>query len=112
MTDTPSAATLIATALLDSDHPAVRAFAQRAVQDAGADPRERARRLYYAVRDRFRYDPYRIDLRPDGMRASSVLERGYGWCVNKAALYVAALRTVWPAWVILVTGTVALPPVL
>jgi transglutaminase-like putative cysteine protease len=58
----------------------------------GASERERAVALYYAVRDEFRYDPYRIDLSPQGMRASRVLEIGYGWCVTKAALLAAACR--------------------
>jgi transglutaminase-like putative cysteine protease len=48
--------------------------------------------LYYAVRDGFRYDPYRIDLTPAGMKASAVIEKGYGWCVTKAALLAAACR--------------------
>ena len=72
-----SDATLQPTALLDSDHPAVVAFAAR--YGHGADDRERAVALYYAVRDGFRYDPYRIDLSPAGMRASTVLASGYGW---------------------------------
>jgi transglutaminase-like putative cysteine protease len=42
--------------------------------------------------DSFRYDPYRIDLSVDGMRASQVLEIGVGWCVTKAALLAAAAR--------------------
>ena len=87
---TPPASTLAPTPLIDSDHPAVREFAQR--HAAGADDRERAVALYYAVRDGFRYDPYRIDLRPEGMRASSVLAAGHGWCVPKAALLAAACR--------------------
>ncbi|GAB3766674.1 transglutaminase family protein [Ramlibacter monticola] len=81
---------LAATDLVDSDHPAVREFAARHAE--GGNARERAVALYYAVRDRFRYDPYRIDLSPRGMRASTVLEIGYGWCVTKAALMAAACR--------------------
>ena len=56
----PSACTLAATALIDSDHPAVIAFA--AAHAVGADDRERAVALVLAVRDSFRYDPYRADL--------------------------------------------------
>lgn len=82
--------TLAPTPLLDSDHPAVIAFAREHAQ--GTDDRERAVALYHAVRDGFRYDPYRIDLSPAGMRASSVLANGYGWCVPKAALLAAAAR--------------------
>jgi len=83
-------ATLTPTALIDSDHPAVAEFAVR--HGRGTDDRERAVALYYAVRDGFRYDPYRIDLSPAGMKASAVLAAGYGWCVPKAALLAAACR--------------------
>jgi len=84
--------TLQPTALLDSDHPAVVAFAAR--HGHGADDRQRAVALYYAVRDGFRYDPYRIDLSPAGMRASTVLANGFGWCVPKATLLAAACRAI------------------
>jgi transglutaminase-like putative cysteine protease len=90
--DSPSAASLAPTALVDSDHPAVHEFAQR--NAAGSDDRERAVALYYAVRDGFRYDPYRVDLSVAGMRASAVLASGVGWCVTKSALLAAACRAV------------------
>ncbi len=86
-TNTPGHATLAPTALIDSDHPAVVEFAAQA---HGATARERAIELYYLVRDGFRYDPYRVDLSVPGLRASRVLECGYGWCVPKAALLAAA----------------------
>jgi transglutaminase-like putative cysteine protease len=82
--------TLRPTALIDSDHPAVQAFA--AEHARGATDRERAVALVYAVRDGFRYDPYRIDLSPAGMTASTVLANGYGWCVPKATLLAAVCR--------------------
>lgn len=80
-------------AIVDAAHPAVLAFATRH-RGAGTDPREQAVALYYAVRDGFRYDPYAIDLTERGLRASSVLERGHGWCVTKAALLAAACRAI------------------
>jgi transglutaminase-like putative cysteine protease len=86
----PTPTTLSATALIDSDHPAVLAFAQQ--HSAGSTPRERAVALYHAVRDGFLYDMYRIDLSPAGMTASSVLAKGHGWCVTKAALLTASCR--------------------
>jgi transglutaminase-like putative cysteine protease len=89
MDSAPGPATLAPTALIDSDHPAVIAFSRRAI---GATPTERAISLYYLVRDGFRYDPYRIDLSVAGLRASRVLELGYGWCVPKAALLAAVAR--------------------
>lgn len=84
------AAALAPTPLIDSDHPAVLAFAAR--HGLGDTPRVRAVGLYLAVRDGFRYDPYRIDLSPTGMKASTVLAQGHGWCVPKAALLAAACR--------------------
>ena len=90
MNHSPKTASLVATPLIDSDHPSVISFAhQNAV---GPDDRSRAVSLYLAVRDQFRYDPYRIDLSPEGMKASAVIQNGYGWCVPKAALMVAACR--------------------
>ena len=78
------------TEFIDCDDPAVARFAEEAAPSGG--PRERAVALYYAVRDGFRYDPYRVDLRPEGMRASTVLTNGYGFCIPKAVLLAAAAR--------------------
>jgi len=76
---------------IDSDHPDVMDFSSR-VADAKVGDREKAVALYYAVRDEVRYDPYRIDLRPDAMRASAVLARGFGFCIAKAVLLAAGAR--------------------
>ena len=90
MPDQPTPAHLAATPAIDRDHPAVQAFARAHAQ--GADERARAVALAHAVRDGFRYDPYRIDLSPHGMRASTVIANGYGWCVPKAVLLTAVAR--------------------
>lgn len=83
---------LSATPFIDVGHPAVQQFAQ--AYAVGNEDRERAVALYNAVRDGFLYDPYRIDLSVAGLCASSVLEKGYGWCVSKAVLLAAACRAV------------------
>lgn len=82
---------LAATPYIDSDHAAVRALAREAVGEE-TDLKAKAIRLYYAVRDRFTYDPYRVEVSQDGMRASGVIARGYGFCVNKAILLAAVAR--------------------
>lgn len=82
---------LAATAFIDKDDPAVRALARDAAGDE-RDPKAKAIRLYYAVRDRFLYDPYSVELSLPGMRASGVVERGRGFCVNKAVLLAAVAR--------------------
>lgn len=88
---TDLATALRPTRIIDSDHPAVTAFARQAV---GAIPtaREQAVAIYYAVRDGFRYDPYHMVLTEHGLAASTVIAEGHGWCVNKAALMAAACR--------------------
>jgi transglutaminase-like putative cysteine protease len=75
---------------IDSDHPAVRAFARAHAK--GATEIERAVSLYYAVRDGIRYNPF-LDFSSDTpFRASACLERGEGFCVGKAALLSACAR--------------------
>jgi transglutaminase-like putative cysteine protease len=77
---------------IDSDHPAVAAFAAGAAAGE-SDPVTVAVKLYYAVRDGVLYDPYVPSDDPDTYRASSVLAKGRGYCVGKAALLAAAART-------------------
>ena len=53
-----------------------------------------AKSLYYAVRDRIRYDPYTCSPDPGDYSASHTLKTGRGWCVTKAILYAACCRAV------------------
>lgn len=76
---------------IDSDHPAVEAFARDAVP-ADAGDHDKAGSLYTAVRDGIRYNPYVNTRVPETFRASSVLAAGNGYCVGKAALYAAVCR--------------------
>jgi transglutaminase-like putative cysteine protease len=81
---------LAATATIEAGHPAVAAFA-RAHAGEGSAP-ERAVRLYHAVRDGIRYDPYAFRMGLDSFKASRTLEAGIGWCVPKAILLAACCR--------------------
>jgi transglutaminase-like putative cysteine protease len=79
------------TAILDGDHPAVADYAAdraRGVRNAV----EVAVRLYYAVRDDLRYDPYGVGIGAESMRASRALLARRGWCVSKAGLLTACCR--------------------
>ena len=78
---------------LDGDHPAVADFARRAVAGAESDV-DKAVRLFYAVRDGIRYDPYSIRISPEWYRASHCLAQGRGFCVYKSGLMTAACRAV------------------
>ncbi len=81
------------TEFLDFNVPEVRQFAADAVGDA-EDAVEMAVRLYYAVRDSIRYDPYRVDLERETYKASHLLEVKAGYCIPKANLLVACARSV------------------
>ena len=82
---------LAPTSFLDSDHPRVIEFADRAIREA-TDPRERAVRLFYAVRDGWRYDPYSSEREPEKYKASAILDQPTGWCVSKSVLLTALAR--------------------
>lgn len=75
---------------VDSDHPAVIAFSKE--YSEGEGDREKAVSLYYAVRDRIRYNPFQNFTLDDTYRASVCIEQGSGWCVPKAALLAACAR--------------------
>jgi transglutaminase-like putative cysteine protease len=76
---------------VDSDHPAVIAFADRVTTGKSTD-RDKAVALYYAVRDEIRYDPYTASADPETYKASAVLAAGVAYCIPKAVLLCAAAR--------------------
>ena len=82
---------LHATTFIDSDNPAIVAFAHNALGDAET-VKDKALALYGAVRDQIQYDPYIDFLDPAEFRASDVLRAGRGFCVGKSALLAAAAR--------------------
>lgn len=82
---------LAATSIIDSDDRRIRDFVAE-VASGARDPVEKAVRLYLAVRDKIRYDPYYPFHRPEFYRAGHVLEAGRGFCIPKVSLLCAAAR--------------------
>ena len=82
-----------ATRTIESTHPDVVDFVRPHTANAPTD-RQRAVKLFYGVRDDFRYDPYQIDLTIAGMKASTTLATRRGWCVSKAILLAACCRSI------------------
>jgi transglutaminase-like putative cysteine protease len=82
---------LQSTRFLDADSDAVRRFARQA---AGAEASDigRAVKLFYAVRDGIRYDPFSMRLDPGIYIASHVLSAKSAYCIPKAILLAAAAR--------------------
>jgi len=76
---------------IDSDSPEVIDFARSSAEGAHND-RDVAVKLFYAVRDGIKYNPYQVTISPEDFRASRVLAKKTGWCVEKAILLTAAAR--------------------
>jgi len=91
---TSSASEMLApTPFVDSDSAEIRDFVARNLPDAGNLPQtEKAIRLFDAVRDQVRYNPFNIGTTADQYRASHVARQPSNYCVPKAILLTAALR--------------------
>ena len=83
---------LVPTGMIDSDHETVIQYAKEIVYRAENDPIEKAVKIFYAVRDGIWYDPYSPFYLPEHYRASNVLKKGRGYCVQKASLLCALGR--------------------
>ena len=81
---------------VESDSLEVQSFVSSALQalPADASTRDKAIRLFEAVRDDIRYDPYCFALDEDSYRASRIAGAEAAFCVPKAILLAACLRAV------------------
>lgn len=80
---------LTPTFYIDYDSPSVSRIAG---QLARAHPYDMARAVFNFVRDEIAYNPYSPFYRLEHYRASETLERGEGFCVQKAVLLAALAR--------------------
>jgi transglutaminase-like putative cysteine protease len=78
------------TEIIDSNNSVVIEFLEKNI--VGETSIEHAISLYYAVRDKIRYDAYDIDLSSQGLSAGRVVKSKHGWCVSKAVLLAALCR--------------------
>jgi len=85
------AAFLSATDVIDSEDREIRALAAELAADT-ADEARTVRVLFDWVRDRIRYDMAPLLAERRDWTASATLERGYGFCQQKAVLLAALLR--------------------
>jgi transglutaminase-like putative cysteine protease len=76
----------------NSDHPDVIAYAQEKTQGIESE-KDQVIALYYAIRDGFKYSPYHIVLKPYALKASHLLTKDYGHCIEKSNLFVACVRS-------------------
>ncbi len=79
------------TEVIDCDHPQIKKLASQTIRGA-RDVQEQAQRLFYLVRDTIPYNLYVPFSLPEHYKASATLQRGSGYCVQKAVLLVALAR--------------------
>jgi transglutaminase-like putative cysteine protease len=84
---------LASTRFLDCASEPIQRFA-RATTSGEASDIGKAVKLFYAVRDRWRYDPFAMRLDPEQYVASNVLAADRGYCIPKAILLAATARAV------------------
>ncbi len=83
---------LAVTEFLDWDTDTVRKYTQKVV-GTERNPIQQAIKLFYAVRDKIRYDVYGIDMSRRGLRASTIIKNGAGFCIHKSIVFAAAARS-------------------
>ncbi|WP_024342819.1 MULTISPECIES: transglutaminase-like domain-containing protein [Bradyrhizobium] len=84
---------LASTPYVDSGSAEIREFVARHLPDAAdLSPTEKAIRLFDAVRDQIRYNPFNIGTTADEYRASRIATQPTNYCVPKAIMLTAALR--------------------
>ena len=81
------------TDIIDCDTKSIRAKAQALTEGLATD-REKAVALFYFVRDEIKFNPYAAGDLLEYNKASVVLERGHGFCYQKAIVLVALARVV------------------
>jgi hypothetical protein len=79
------------TPIIDCDHWTIKEKADELTKRQKED-KEKARSLFYFVRDEIKYNPYMPRYLKEHFRASNTLARKDGFCVQKAVLLVALSR--------------------
>jgi transglutaminase-like putative cysteine protease len=81
------------TAKIDSDNPSIKEKAENLIRGK-REAADKAKSLFYWVRDEIKYNPFLALEVLENYRASKTLERGQGFCIEKAAVLAAFARAV------------------
>jgi len=79
------------TQYIESEHKDVIGFAKKITENI-TDPKSKAIKLFYAVRDQIAYDAYTFSLKPEKMKATHVLKAKKSFCIPKAVLMTSLIR--------------------
>lgn len=78
---------------INSDHTSIKELAAELTKECRTD-NEKAKNIFYYVRDNCHYNMYSISPEPVTYKASNILANGKGFCVQKAILLAALGRAV------------------
>jgi transglutaminase-like putative cysteine protease len=82
---------LTSSAFFDFETPVVQQFLR---SSKAKSTEELMLKLYLRVRDEIKYDPFAISFDQNDLKASRVIEQGYGHCIHKSVLLIAAARAI------------------
>lgn len=77
----------------DHQSPVVREFVGKVIE-GNENEREKAVKLFYAVRDGWYYSPELHQIEHEKLRASALMGREVGHCLDKAVMLIASYRAV------------------
>jgi len=81
------------TQIIDCDNTLITEKAQELIKGQNEVP-DKARSLFYFVRDGITYNLYVPSDKPEYYRASRILQEGEGFCIQKAVLLIALSRAI------------------
>lgn len=82
---------LCPTYFFDYESPEIQELVRQFKCDTFSE-QEKIEGLYLKIRDGWRYNPYDITFQKDALKASHIVQKNHGHCIDKAVLYIAGLR--------------------
>lgn len=79
------------TPFIDSDHSSLQALVESLTAPADNNA-QKISKLFYYVRDMVHYNMYTTSSQDDGYKASRIIEKGKGFCAQKAIVFTALAR--------------------
>jgi len=79
------------TTCIDSNHSSIQSLA-RELTTPHTTIKEKAIAIYYKVRDGWKYNPYHINFNSDKLKASLLIQKEEGHCIDKAVILIALAR--------------------
>ncbi len=77
----------------NSKHPAIIQYTAQLIEGI-VDKTQQVIKIFNSIRDNFKYYPYHLILKPEALKANCLLDKDYGYCVEKSNLFAAFMRVI------------------